>query len=82
MLSCEHATSRVTRTEPDGAITVLATHYQGKELNSPNDIVVKSDGRIYFTDPTYGRMPYYGVERATELDFRGVYRRRARTARA
>jgi len=74
MLTCEHATSRVTRTEVDGAITVLATHYQGKQLNSPNDIVVKSDGRIYFTDPTYGRMPYYGVERETELDFRGVYR--------
>ncbi len=74
MLTCEHATSRVTRTGGDRSITVLATHYQGKELNSPNDIVVKSDGSIYFTDPTYGRMPYYGVERAPELDFRGVYR--------
>jgi gluconolactonase len=74
MLSCEHATSRVTRTEPDGTITVLATHYRDKELNSPNDIVVKSDRRIYFTDPTYGRMPHYGVERAVQLDFRGVYR--------
>jgi gluconolactonase len=74
MLSCEHATSRVTRTERDGTITVLATHYRDKELNSPNDIVVKSDGRIYFTDPTYGRMPHYGVERAVQLDFRGVYR--------
>ncbi|HVX83121.1 MAG TPA: SMP-30/gluconolactonase/LRE family protein [Devosiaceae bacterium] len=74
MLSCEHATSRVTRTEPDGSITVLATHYEGRELNSPNDIVVKSDGRIYFTDPTYGRMPYYGVERPQQLDFQGVYR--------
>ena len=74
MLTCEHATSSVTRTAADGTITVLATHYQGKELNSPNDIVVKSDGAIYFTDPTYGRMPYYGVERPTELGFRGVYR--------
>lgn len=74
MLSCEHATSRVTRTEPNGTITVLATHYQGRQLNSPNDIVVKSDGWIYFTDPMYGRMPYYGVEREPELDFRGVYR--------
>jgi gluconolactonase len=74
MLTCEHATSRVTRTEPDGTITVLTTHYRGKQLNSPNDIVVKGDGRIYFTDPTYGRMPYYGVERTPELDFRGVYR--------
>lgn len=74
MLTCEHATSRVTRTEADGSITVLATHHDDNELNSPNDIVVKRDGRIYFTDPTYGRMPHYGVERATELDFRGVYR--------
>lgn len=74
MLTCEHATSRVTRTAADGAITVLATHYQGKQLNSPNDIVVKSDGAIYFTDPMYGRMPYYGVERPSELGFQGVYR--------
>ena len=74
MLSCEHATSRVTRTELDGTITILATHYQGVQLNSPNDIVVKSDGRVYFTDPVYGRMPYYGIERAPELGFRGVYR--------
>ena len=74
MLTCEHATSRVTRTEADGTVTVLATHYRGKELNSPNDIVVKSDGSVYFTDPMYGRMPYYGVERPSELDFRGVYR--------
>ena len=74
MLSCEHATSQVTRTELDGTINVLATHYRGKQLNSPNDIVVKSDGRIYFTDPSYGRMAYYGIERTPELDFRGVYR--------
>lgn len=74
MLTCEHATSRVTRVEASGAITVLATHYQGKQLNSPNDIVVKGDGWIYFTDPMYGRMPYYGVERPSELGFQGVYR--------
>lgn len=74
MLTCEHATSRVTRTEVDGTIKVLATHYHGKELNSPNDIVVKSDGWIYFTDPTYGRMPYYGLERPSDLGFQGVYR--------
>jgi gluconolactonase len=74
MLTCEHATSRVTRTAADGKITVLASHYNGQELNSPNDIVVKSDGHIYFTDPTYGRMPYYGVERPTQLTFQGVYR--------
>ena len=74
MLTCEHATSRVTRTDANGAISVLATHFDGKELNSPNDIVVKSDGRIYFTDPTFGRVPFYGVERKPELSFRGVYR--------
>ena len=74
MLSCEHATSRVTRTEADGAITVLATHYKGQQLNSPNDIVVKSDGWIYFSDPTYGRTRDFGLERPTELAFRGVYR--------
>jgi gluconolactonase len=74
LLACEHATSRVTRTEPDGAITVIASHYRDRELNSPNDIVVKRDGGIYFTDPTYGRAEYYGRPRQPELDFRGVYR--------
>jgi len=73
MLTCEHATSRVTRTELDGSITVIASHFDGKELNSPNDIVVRSDGLIFFTDPTYGRMPYYGVEREPQLAHRGVY---------
>ncbi len=74
LLCCEHASSHLTRTEPDGRITVLAASYQGRELNSPNDVVMRSDGGIYFTDPTYGRLPYYGVERATQLTFRGVYR--------
>ena len=74
LVTCEHATSRVTRTESDGSITVLATHYESKELNSPNDIIVKTDGSIYFTDPSFGRMEYYGVLREPELDFRGVYR--------
>jgi gluconolactonase len=74
IVTCEHATSRVTRTEADGSITVLASKYDGKELNSPNDVIVKSDGGIYFTDPTYGRLEYYGVPRDTELDFQGVYR--------
>ena len=74
MLSCEHATSRVTRTEADGSVTVLASHYQGKELNSPNDIVVRNDGTVWFTDPTYGRADRTGVVREPELDFRGVYR--------
>ena len=74
LLACEHASSRVTRTEPDGRITPLATHHEGKELNSPNDIVCSRSGKIYFTDPTYGRMDYYGVKRDPELAFRGVYR--------
>jgi gluconolactonase len=74
LLVCEHATSTLTRTEPDGSSTVLARHYDGKELNSPNDVVVKSDGGIYFSDPTYGRAEYYGNPRPTQLAFRGVYR--------
>lgn len=73
MLTCQHATSSVTRTETDGSITTLATHFDGKELNSPNDIVVRRDGLIYFTDPTYGRMDYFGVERALEMGAQGVY---------
>jgi len=73
LLACEHAASRVTRTELDGTITVLATHYDGKELNSPNDIVVKSDGGIYFTDPPYGRGKFAGVPRPQELTFQGIY---------
>lgn len=73
-VTCEHATSSVSRTGADGSIEVIASHYEGKELNSPNDIVVKSDGAVYFTDPTFGRMEYYGVPREQELDFQGVYR--------
>ncbi len=74
LLCCEHASSTVTRTDAQGAVSVVASHYEGKELNSPNDIVVRSDGSIYFTDPSYGRMEYYGVPRPVQLDFRGVYR--------
>ena len=74
LLACEHSTSRVTRTEADGSLTVLATHYDGKELNSPNDIVVARNGAIYFSDPIFGRVEYYGVPREPELSFRGVYR--------
>lgn len=73
MLSCEHATSRVVR-ETDGTLEVLASHFQGQELNSPNDIVVSADGAIYFTDPTYGRQARHGVERPLQLGFQGVYR--------
>ena len=71
---CEHVTSSLVLERPDGARQVLATHWEGKELNSPNDVVVRSDGSIYFTDPTYGRMPGFGLERKQDLDFQGVYR--------
>lgn len=54
LVSCEHGTRRVTRTEHDGTITVLADSFGGKRLNSPNDVVVRSDGTIWFTDPAYG----------------------------
>jgi gluconolactonase len=54
LITCEHGSRRVTRTEKDGSITVLAESFNGKRLNSPNDIIVKSDGTIFFTDPTYG----------------------------
>ena len=74
LLACEHASSQVTRTEGDGRITSLATHYQGKQLNSPNDIVCAADGGIYFSDPPYGRAEFYGVKRDQELPFQGVYR--------
>jgi gluconolactonase len=54
LVTCEHSARRVTRTELDGSVTVVVDSYRGKRLNSPNDIVVKSDGSIWFTDPTYG----------------------------
>jgi gluconolactonase len=74
LLACEHASSQVTRTELDGRITPLATHYAGKQLNSPNDIVCATDGGIYFSDPPYGRAEFYGVKRDQELGFQGVFR--------
>jgi gluconolactonase len=54
LVACEHSARRVTRTDLDGTITVLADRYQGKRLNSPNDVVVRTDGSVYFTDPPYG----------------------------
>jgi gluconolactonase len=64
LVSCEHGGRRVTRTEANGSITVLADSYQGKRLNSPNDVVVKSDGSIWFTDPSYGILSDYEGYRA------------------
>jgi gluconolactonase len=74
LLACEHASSRVSRTEADGRIVPLATHFDGKALNSPNDIVCAGDGSIYFSDPPYGRAEFYGVPRPQELAFQGVFR--------
>lgn len=74
LLMCEHATSRVTRLEADGSISVLAERWQGAELNSPNDIVVDDSGAIWFTDPLYGREPEAGVTREPGQPFCGVYR--------
>jgi gluconolactonase len=77
LLVCEHSTSSLVRMDPDGTGSrreVVASHYEGRELNSPNDVIVKGDGSIYFSDPTYGRMPVFGVERDQDLDFQGVYR--------
>ncbi len=64
LVSCEHLTRRVTRTEHDGSITVIADQFEGKRLNSPNDVVVKSDGSIWFTDPSYGILIDYEGDRA------------------
>ena len=74
LIVCEHVTSSVVRESSGGTRETLATHWQGKELNSPNDVIVARDGSIIFTDPTYGRMPGFGLEREQELDFQGVYR--------
>jgi gluconolactonase len=74
LIVCEHATSSIVRETPDGRREVLASHFEGKELNSPNDVCIHSSGAIYFSDPWYGRMPVFGVERPRELGFQGVYR--------
>ena len=63
LIVCEHATSSLVRERPDGRREVLAAHFEGQELNSPNDVCVRSDGSIYFSDPYYGRVPVFGVER-------------------
>lgn len=74
LIVCEHAGRRVSRVSEDGTATTVASHYEGRRLNSPNDVVVKSDGAIYFTDPPYGLNPVFGVAEPPELDFAGVYR--------
>jgi gluconolactonase len=80
LLSCEHGTSRVVREERDGTLRVIASHYAGQELNSPNDLVEDRQGRLYFTDPPYGRLPGAGVTlgggipRPQTQPVQGVYR--------
>jgi gluconolactonase len=74
LLTCEHLTRRVTRTEYDGSITVLADRYQGKRLNSPNDIVCARDGSIWFTDPSFGISGYWEGEPAEQELSHAVYR--------
>lgn len=75
LVSCEHGGRRVIRTEPDGSITVIADSHQGRKLNSPNDVVVKSDGTIWFTDPDYGIMSdYEGFKAEMEQEGCFVYR--------
>lgn len=75
LVSCEHLTRRVTRTEHDGSITVLADRFDGRRLNSPNDVVVRSDGSIWFTDPIYGiATDYEGEMQDQEIEGCHVYR--------
>lgn len=74
LLACEHAASRLSAMDADGAVTTVVSSYDGRALNSPNDVVPRSDGAIYFTDPLYGRNnSFVGVERSPELGFQGVY---------
>lgn len=75
LVSCEHLARRVTRTGHDGSITVIADAFKGKRLNSPNDVVVKSDGSIWFTDPSYGILyDYEGGRAESEIGACHVYR--------
>jgi len=73
LIVCEQGNRRVTRLEKDGKVTVLADHYEGKRFSSPNDVVVKSDGSVYFTDPPHG-LAKEDDDPAKELKFNGVYR--------
>lgn len=75
LVTCEHSGRRVTRTGHDGSVTVLADRFEGKRLNSPNDVVVKSDGSVWFSDPTYGiDSDYEGRFAESEIGASNVYR--------
>jgi gluconolactonase len=82
LVTCEHRGRRVTRTEYDGSVTVLMNHFQGRRLNSPNDVVVSSDGSIWFTDPVFGILGYYEGEKAEPELPPSVYRIDGRTGEA
>ena len=82
LVTCEHDARRVTRTEHDGAITVLLDRFEGKRLNSPNDVVVRSDGSIWFTDPDFGILGYYEGQKAEAELPTNVYRIDGATGRA
>jgi gluconolactonase len=71
LVVCQHSTSRLLAFR-DGATEVIASHYRGRELNSPNDVCGHSSGALFFSDPTYGRQQA-GIERDSQLDFQGVY---------
>ena len=72
LVTCEHGARRVTRTEPEGSVTVLVDQFRGKKLNSPNDVVVKSDGTVWFTDPPYGILSDYEGQIA-KSEYGGCY---------
>jgi len=82
LVTCEHGGRRVTRTEFDGTITVLMDRFEGKRLNSPNDVVVKSDGSVWFTDPPFGLLSDYEGARAEQELPQNVYRLDPATGRA
>jgi gluconolactonase len=83
LITCEHRTRRVTRTEHDGSVTVIADRWNGKRFNSPNDVVVKSDGSIWFTDPPYGILSdYEGDAAESEIGANHVYRADPKDGRA
>lgn len=74
LIACQHARRRIVRIEADGSETVLADAFDNARLNSPNDVVVRSDGSVYFTDPPYGLNPVFGTEGEMELPFAGLFR--------
>jgi gluconolactonase len=82
LITCEHDSRRVTRTEYDGSITVLIDRFDGKRLNSPNDVVAKSDGSIWFTDPNFGILGFYEGHRAEQELPTNLYRLDGTTGKA